>query len=437
MADLAAEHPTWITSDRRLARFVARPIVRFLHIEASGGLLLLAATAVALLWANSPWSGSYQSLWHTTIAVTVGSFELREDLGHWVNDALMALFFFVVGLEIKFELVRGQLSSVRQAALPAIGALGGMVVPAAVFFAFNAGRSGESGWGIPMATDIAFALGVLALLGPRVPASLKILLLGLAIADDIGAIVVIALFYTEQIALPWLAGAVAGLALLATMRRVRIWYLPLYGIGGFIVWLCTLQSGVHATIAGVALGLLTPARPLMPDFEADRLADHLSGDTDVTAAEVRTVGFALRESVSPAERLAEILHPWTSYVIIPIFALANAGIELSGEALRAALASPITVGVVAGLVVGKLVGISLFMWVAVRLGAARLPEDTTWRQVAGMAAIAGIGFTVSIFVSGLAYDDPALVEQAKIGVLAASALAAAIGSALLLTANKR
>lgn len=436
MADSVAEHPTWITSDRRLARYVARPVARFLHVEASGGLLLLAATVIALVWANSPWSGSYESLWHTSIGVDVGSFEIREDLRHWVNDALMALFFFVVGLEIKFELVRGQLSTTRDAALPAIGALGGMIVPAILFLAFNLSGPGAPGWGIPMATDIAFALGVLALLGDRVPSSLKVLLLGVAIADDIGAIVVIAVFYTDQIDVSWLAGALAGLGLITVMRRAKVWYAPVYVVAGLGVWLCTLESGIHATIAGVALGLLTPAHPLMPELEADRIADQLSSDTDITASEVRTLGFALRESVSPAERLEEALHPWTSYVIIPVFALANAGIALNSSALGDAASSAVTAGVVVGLVAGKLTGISVSMWLAVRLGAGRLPQDITWRHVTAMAAIAGIGFTVSIFVSGLAYTDPALADQAKIGVLAASALAAIIGSVMLLTTPK-
>ncbi|MFN0026750.1 MAG: Na+/H+ antiporter NhaA [Acidimicrobiales bacterium] len=435
MTDSQSDFPIWITSDRRLARYVARPVARFLQIEAAGGLLLLAATVAALVWANSPWSGSYVALWHTSIGVEVGSFAVREDLGHWVNDGLMALFFFVVGLEIKFELVRGQLSTVRDAALPAIGALGGMIVPAAVFLALNAGGAGADGWGIPMATDIAFAVGVLALLGDRVPSSLKVMLLGLAIADDIGAILVIALFYTEQIDLAWLAGAGAGLGLIAVMRQVRVWYSPIYVVAGLGVWLCTLQSGVHATIAGVALGLLTPARPLMAEVEADQTADWLSSDTDVTAAEVRVLGFALRESVSPAERLDQALHPWTSYVIIPVFALANAGIVLSNQALRDAAGSAITVGVVAGLVAGKLIGITGAMWMAVRLGAARLPDEIRWRHVTGMAAIAGIGFTVSIFVSGLAYTDAALADQAKVGVLVGSVLAAAIGAVVLVTAS--
>jgi NhaA family Na+:H+ antiporter len=435
MARAPAERPTWITSDRRLARYVGRPVARFLAVEAAGGVLLLIATVTALVWANSPWSSSYRSLWQTTIGFDVGSFELREDLGHWVDDGLMALFFFVVGLEIKGELVRGQLRTAQEAALPAIGALGGMVVPALVFLAFNVGGAGAVGWGIPMATDIAFAVGVLALLGSRAPSPLKVLLLGVAIADDIGAIAVIAVFYSDGIDAAWLGGALAGLAAIVVLRRAGVWYLPLYVIIGAGVWLCTLESGVHATIAGVALGLLAPAHPLTPEPAAGPGAARLPPEGQVTAAEVRTMGFALRDLVSPAERLEDALHPWTSYVVIPIFALANAGIVLTADGLGEALTSPITLGVVVGLVGGKLVGITAAMWLAVHLGAGRLPAEVAWRHVTGMAAVAGIGFTVSIFVAGLAYTDPALTDRAKIGVLAASVLAAVCGSVLLLTAR--
>lgn len=430
----SADRTTWSSSDQPLARYLAQPIARFLAVEAAGGLLLLLATAAALTWANSPWSASYHQLWSTVVALDAGPIHLSEDLGHWVNDGLMAVFFFVVGLEIKRELVDGQLAGLRQAALPIVAAVGGMVVPAAAFVALNIGGSGSEGWGIPMATDIAFAVGVLLLLGDRVPASLKVLLLGLAIADDIGAILVIAIFYTDEVEGRWLLAAAAGLVAVALMRRARVWYFPAYVVVGALVWVCTLESGIHATIAGVALGLLAPARPLLPELEADQIADRLSSDHDVTAAEVRELGFELRESVSVAERVEAALHPWTSYVVIPVFALANAGIPLSTEALRSAASSRVTIGVVLGLVAGKLVGVSAFTWLAVRLGIARLPDDLRWRHVLGLAALAGIGFTVSIFVTGLAFSDLALQDEAKVGVLVASVAAAALGSALLLGA---
>jgi NhaA family Na+:H+ antiporter len=419
-----------------MARYVGQPVTRFLEIEASGGILLVLATVVALVWANSPWSAGYDQLWGTTLAVDAGPLHLSEDLRHWVNDGLMALFFFVVGLEIKRELTGGQLARLRDASLPAIAALGGMVVPAALFAAITAGTAGGAGWGIPMATDIAFALGILALLGDRVPASLKVLLLGLAIADDIGAIAVIAVFYTDEIAVPWLVAAAVGTLVIAVMRQARVWFVPAYALVGTVVWACTLESGVHATIAGVVLGLLTPTKPLLPQLEADAVAGRLSSDSDVTADEVRSIGFELRESVSVAERLEAGLHPWTSYVVIPVFALANAGIGLSGDALGDAASSRVTAAVVIGLVIGKVVGISAFAWLAVRAGAARLPDDVSWRHVVGMAGVAGVGFTVSIFVTGLAYADVGLQDEAKIGVLAASVLAAGIGAAVLATARR-
>jgi Na+:H+ antiporter, NhaA family len=423
--------PTWIGSDRALARLVARPVARFLHVEAAGGLLLLAATVAALVWANSPWQQSYHDFWATEAVLRVGSFDIAEDLGHWVNDGLMAVFFFVVGLEIKRELVVGDLSDRRDALLPAVAALGGMVVPALIYAAINVGESGSHGWGVPMATDIAFAVGVLALLGDRVPASAKVLLLALAIVDDIGAIVVIAVVYSDALALNWLAAAIVGLAAMLALRRLRVWYLPIYIVLGIGVWLCTFESGVHATIAGVAIGLITPARPLLSEPEAEGIADRLSSDTSVTAEEVRQISFELRESVSLAERIEDLLHPWSSYVIVPIFALANAGVALSWSGLADAAGSAVSIGVVAGLVIGKPVGIVLAVSLLVRSGRGRLPDDLAWRHVVGLGALAGIGFTVSLFISGLAYDSPADATDAALGVLAASVLAAVAGTLLL------
>ncbi len=328
-----AERATWLRSDRWLARSIAQPISRFLAIEASGGLLLVAAAVIALVWANSPWSDSYFDLWHTELTVEVGSRVVSEDLQHWINDGLMTLFFFVIGLEIKHEVTHGQLTSPRAAAVPIAGAIGGMVVPALLYVAINLGGDGSSGWGIPMATDIAFAVGVLALLGDRVPSELKVLLLGLAIVDDIGAILVIALFYTESVQLGWLAGGVAILVAMVLLDRARVRYLPVYVVLGIAVWFTFYESGVHATLAGVALGLLAPSRPFLTAVDADRIADELSADQAVTAAEVRDISFRIRESVPVTERLEDLLHPWTSYLVVPLFALANAGIVLSGDGL--------------------------------------------------------------------------------------------------------
>ena len=422
---------TWLRSDQLLARSIARPIQRFLAIEAAGGLLLIAAAVVALVWANSPWSSSYVDLWHTDLTIELGGHVFSEDLQHWVNDGLMTLFFFVIGLEIKQEVTTGQLASPRAAAVPIAGAVGGMLLPAALYAVINLGGGGASGWGIPMATDVAFAVGVLALLGDRVPGELKVLLLGLAIVDDIGAILVIALFYTESVELAWLAGGIAILAAMVLLGRWHVRYLPLYVVLGTVVWFAFYESGVHATLAGVALGLLAPARPFLADVDADRIAGELSADQAVTAAEVRDISFRIRESVPITERLEDVLHPWTSYLVVPLFALANAGIVLSGDGIRAALESPVTLGVVVGLVVGKLVGVTAAIGLVQRLGLGRLPDGVRSRHIIGMAAIAGVGFTVSIFVGGLAFDDPALGDQATLGVLLASVVAALLGSAIL------
>ncbi len=388
---------SWIASERPVARLIARPLREFLETEVAGGFLLLAATVVALIWANSPFRGIYDSLWETELALRLGPLELAEDLRHWVNDGLMAIFFFVVALEVKREIVRGELNEPRRAALPALAALGGMLVPAALYLSLNAGGPGAHGWGIPMATDIAFALGVLALLGPRAPASLKVFLLSVAVADDIGAIAVIAIFYSGGVAPLSLGVALALLGWILFLRSARVWWTPVYVVLGVGVWVAVLESGVHATIAGVALGLVTP----------------------------------VRASASVAERLEDALHPWTSYVIVPVFALANAGVTLGAEALGESTRSPVTAGIVLGLVLGKIIGISGFTWLAVRLGLGSLPRGVSWLQVVGVAAVAGVGFTVALFIAALAFDAPELQDQAKVGVLLGSVVAALLGAAVL------
>ncbi len=432
----SAPHPrTWLGSDRRIARVVARPIQSFLAVEAAGGILLVAATVVALVWANSPWREAYEQLIHTHLSLSVGSFEIDESLQHVVNDGLMALFFFVVGLEIKRELVAGELRDRRAAVLPAVAALGGMVVPAVLFLALNLGGAGERGWGIPMATDIAFALGVVALLGRRVPAPLKVFLLTLAIVDDIGAIVVIAVFYSDGIRWTWFAEALVVLGIVVVAQRARVRSLVIYVVLGVAAWLFVFESGVHATVAGVVLGLLTPAKPFLPEVEAEAIVDQLEGRNDLTADDVRQVEFLVRESVPPTERLEHLLHPWTSYVIVPLFAFANAGIVLTGDAVSSP--SSVLLGVVLGLVVGKTVGISLFSWLAVRLGWGVLPEGVRFVQLVGVAALGGIGFTVSLFITALAFEgQPGLADQAKIGILVASIVAAVIGSVVLIATGR-
>ena len=424
---------TWLGGNRRLARAVGRPVRNFLRIEAAGGLLLLAATVAALVWVNSPWSGTYHEILETHITLEIGDLiRLDEPIEAWINDALMAVFFFVVGLEIKRELVVGELREPRAAALPAIAAVGGMVVPALIYVAFNSSGAAAGGWGIPMATDIAFAVGVVSLLGSRVPSAMKVFLLTLAIVDDIGAIAVIAIFYTSDLSTGWLLVAVAAILVVVGMRVARIWWIPAYVAVGAFVWLAVFESGIHATIAGVALGLLTPARPLKGPSEGEdkHVMSALRGEAN--ARTVRRANFELKEQVSVVERLEDVLHPFSSYIIIPIFALANAGIELSTDTIAAAATSPVTLGVAAGLVVGKLAGVSVATFIAVKSGVASLPRGANWTHVIGLSAMAGIGFTVSLFITGLAFDDPLIADEAKIGILAASAIAAVIGVLVLL-----
>ncbi len=420
----------WSGSDRPIARTVARPMVRFLAQESASGVLLILATVAALVWRNSPVGDSYVDFWHTYINVEIGPIHFEEDFGHFVNDALMVLFFFVVGLEIKSELVVGDLRNPRDAALPAVAALGGMVVPALLYVVVNAGGAGVDGWGVPMATDIAFAVGVLALLGDRIPQRLKLFLLTLAIVDDIGAILVIAVFYTSDLRFDWLGVALVGLALVVVLQRARVWYTPVYVVLGIVIWFATLESGVHATIAGVALGLLAPATPLLGERRLEFVEDIMSGES-ADPVEARNAKWQLRERVPVTSRMITLLAPWTSFVIVPVFALANAGILLSGDIIGDALGSAVTWGIVLGLVVGKPLGIFLFTFSAVRVGLATLPDGVTMRHVLGAGAVAGIGFTVALFISGLAFEGTELVDQAIIGVLLASALATIAGFAIL------
>ncbi len=410
-----------------------RPLVDFLHTEAAGGVALVVATIVALVWANSPWDASYNDLWGTQLVVSLGSRELDLDLRQWVNEGLMALFFFVVGLEIKRELVEGELRDRRRAMLPVCAALGGMLAPALIYTAFNAGGRGSEGWGIPMATDIAMAVGVLSLMGSRVSPSLKLFLLALAIVDDIGAIVVIAVFYTDDTQGAALLAAVGVVLAMAVMRRSGVRSTAAYVVAGVVLWFTLHESGIHATLAGAVLGLMTPTQPIRrPELiDAAELADVSSYQA------ARQTVTAARESVSVVEWLEHLLHPWTSFVVVPLFALANAGIPLSRATLDDALTSSVAGGIVVGLVVGKVVGITGFSWLAVRLRIARLPDDITWWDIVGVSAVAGIGFTVSIFITGLAFGGDPLEDQAKVAILAASLLAAAIGSTLVAMAARR
>lgn len=435
--DLWQQGPIWSRSDRPIARYVARPLREFLRVEAAGSIALVIAAVAALVWANSPWGGSYDDFWHAHVALEIGPFGVEGSLQHWVNDALMVIFFFVVGLEIKYELVNGDLRDPRTAALPIVAAVGGMLVPAALYALIAGGGDAGAGWGIPMATDIAFAVGVLGLLGRRVPSAARLFLLTLAIVDDIGAILVIAVFYTADLDLRWLATSVALLGLVVAMRLARVWALPAYLVVGVATWYALLESGVHATLAGVALGLLTPAAALLKADVAREYADEALHDRALDQEEVHRLRFLLVESVPMVERLQHHLHPISAYVVLPVFALANAGVDLGGG-LGDALTSSVALGIGAGLVLGKPFGILLACFLAVRLGVARLPRDTGWFQVAGVGAVAGIGFTVSLFIAGLSFPDaPGLTDHAKIGILLASVVAAVVGTALLLLSSRR
>lgn len=379
-------------------RLILSPFQKFARIEAAGGILLFLCTAAALLWANSPWAQSYEQLWAVKAGIEHETFGVYKPIQLWINDGLMAVFFFVVGLEIKRELVSGELAEPRQAALSIAAALGGMAVPAGLYFVFNRGLPSASGWGVPMATDIAFALGVLALLGSRAPMALKVFVTALAIVDDLGAVLVIALFYTDTIHTISLTAAAVLFAVLLAMNRLGVLLIPLYLVLGLFLWLAVLKSGLHATIAGVLLAFTIPA--------------------------------------GRGEQLEHAIHPWVTFGILPLFALANAGVVLSGVSAEV-ITHPISVGILSGLVAGKPLGILLFCFVAVRAGLATLPSGVSWGQLAGAGLLAGIGFTMSLFVGVLAFATSEMLNIAKLSILAASAIAGTAGYVLLATARGR
>ncbi len=412
-------------------QLILRPLVEFLHTEAAGGIVLLVATVAALIWVNSPWAEAYQHLWHTTVGVEVGRWSLKHPLEWWINDGLMVLFFFVVGLEIKRELVAGELREPRKAALPAAAALGGMLVPALVYFALQHGRPGERGWGVPMATDIAFAIGVLALL-PRVPAGLKILLLSLAIVDDIGAVLVIGVFYSSDISFVALAWAGGGLLAIVAARLARIRVLGLYAAIAVFVWLALTQSGIHPTLAGVALGLLTPSRSLVGKSRLLEILEVVSvrlraREDDSLAEEVNTLVKYGRRTMPLLDRLQSALHPWVAFAIMPLFALANAGVVIDMREL----ASPVSLAVAAGLLLGKPIGVVLFSLAAVRLGVAQMPTGVTFGRLCGIGFLAGIGFTMSLFIAALGLKGD-LLTAGKVGTLIGSVGSAALGVVVLM-----
>jgi len=415
-------------ADRILA-----PLAQFLHVEAAGGIVLLACTAAALVLANSPLAEGFLQFWKTPIGFQIGEFSSVHSLKHWINDGLMVIFFFVIGLEVKRELVTGELRELRRAALPVAAAVGGMVAPAAIYLALQWGEEGARGWGIPMATDIAFVVGCMALLGPRVPHSLRVTVLSLAIVDDIGAILVIAVGYTEGLDWTALALGAAGILLIVALIRVGLRNMALHAVLGILVWFAFHESGVHATIAGVILGLITPteswvSRGLWGEI-VEKAAHVVRGKGPEAAWQhdaLRHVEQAARESISPLERLEASLHPWVGFLIMPAFALANAGVPLELSDFGA----PVSLAVMAGLGIGKPLGIVLSSWLAVRLGWARLPHGVGWGVILAAGWLAGIGFTMALFIAGLALEG-ALLDTAKIGILGGSLASAVLGMGLL------
>ena len=427
-----------------LVERAARPFQRFAQAESSGGIVLLVATIIALIWANTPWWESYHQLWTTPLQLNIGALQLDMTLHHFINDGLMVIFFFMVGLEIKREIMVGELASPRAAALPIAAAIGGMLVPASLYALVNAGGVGAAGWGVPMGTDIAFALGVLALMGPRIPVGLKVFLAALAIVDDLGAVLVIALFYTAEVNLAALGvGAIVVLALIG-MNIVGVRSLLMYTLLGFVLWGAFLASGVHATIAGVLLAMTIPARTRLNTHQfvevgqgyLDDFKESAGQGTNVMTNHDQQVAIhGLEKSCEAAQtpllRMEHGISLWVAFMIIPIFALSNAGVHLNVD-FASAISHPVTLGIILGLVIGKPLGITLLAWAAVRMGLASLPHGVTWGQIHGVSWLGGIGFTMSLFVANLAFGEgSALLDAAKIGVLAASAIAAVVGWFLL------
>jgi NhaA family Na+:H+ antiporter len=405
--------------------------------EAGGSALLLAATVLALAWANSPWSDSYTSFWSTQATIGIGDVELSLDLRHWVNDAAMALFFLVVGLEITREISVGELRDRRNVAAPALGALGGLTVPAAIYLAVNHSGPASSGWGIVMSTDTAFVLGILALFGPRCPDRLRLFLLTLAIVDDIGAITVMALFYTADVHVGALVVAALLVAVLVGLRWAGVWRLTPYMLVGVALWLAVQASGVHPTLAGVLVGLLLPARPPHPDV-VERTREYGQALREAPDAErARLAALSVHATVPPGARLLLVLHRWTAYGVVPVFGLANAGVALDAATLRAAATSPVTIGVAVALLVGNAIGITAGTAVALRSGLGVLPGGVRWSHLMAGATLAGIGFTIALFITDLAFTDEALREQATIGILAGSITAAVAGVVLLRVLGER
>lgn len=399
------------------------PLRDFMRTEAAGGALLVLATVIALIWANSPWKAGYEAVWHTEFALTLGRYSFEMDLHHWINDGLMTIFFFVVGMEIKREATSGHLASRQQLMLPLVSAVGGMVVPALLYLAIAAGDA-PRGWGVPMATDIALATGLLSIMATRVPTGARVFLLGLAVVDDIGAIIVIALFYSSGVSGWVLVVAVLAVLSVILFQRLNVQYVPVYIVAGVIAWFALYQAGVHPTLAGVATGLLTPLTPL-------NFTGFVRAEESSTGEVVPT-----QQSVTVLEWFEHHLAPWSSFIIVPIFALANAGIEISTTSISDALSSRVAWGIIAGLFIGKPLGVFIATKIATRSGIAQLPKGAGGLTLWGIGHAAGIGFTVALFVSELAFTDEQFQADAKMAILFASVISAVVAVIVLARSPK-
>ncbi|PWV51691.1 Na+/H+ antiporter NhaA [Chitinophaga sp. S165] len=421
---------------------ILRPVSKFIHQEFTGGIVLFVSVVIAIAWANSPWQQSYHHLWEINLSVGFNEMSFDKPLHVWINDGLMALFFFVIGLELKREFMAGELSSVKKASLPMVAALGGMMVPAIIYFSINHGLPSEGGWGIPMATDIAFSLALLSLAGSRIPGSVKVFLSALAVADDLGAVLVIAFFYTAQISVFPLAIAGFFLLILVLGNLLGVRNTIFYLILGIIVWAGFLLSGVHATIAGVLVAFTIPARTKIDEDEflkdarcyADQFENAMRQDGSLISQEQHRALEKIKQlsvdAETPLQKIENSLHPWVAFVIMPLFALANSGMII-GSDFFPSLMNPVSLGIMTGLIFGKFIGVFSFTWLMVRMKLASLPHRATWKHISGVAILAGIGFTMSLFIAGLAFDDEGVINQAKYGILVASLIAGITGLSLL------
>jgi len=436
----------YVKSTRQLvADQILRPAQQFFKKEASSSILLIAATIIALVWSNSDIGETYHSFWHTEVAFVFGQFNISKTVIHWVNDGLMALFFFTVGLEIKREILVGELASPKKALLPVIAALGGMVVPGIVYIALNIGSPTLHGWAIPVATDIAFALGAVAVFGRRLPVGLRIFLAAFAIADDLGAVVIIAIFYTKEIIWSYLIICLFLIAGLAVANLLWIRSPLIYAVLGLAVWFFILGSGVHGTVAGVIVSFFVPARGR---YDTDHFLQNVKTITERFECEEQSCGYSIllnqehmhavhalemacKDVETPLQRLMHALHPWVAFIILPLFALGNTGLTFQDIVFSELVSNPVIIGIVAGLVFGKPIGVMVFSFLAVKTGLASLPQEIRWSHILGGAMLGGIGFTMSLFIADLSFADPQLLDYAKISILTGSVLAAVMGMSYL------